>query len=136
MPSRSRGAPRPTPLPGARRQRSRAQTGLDHQHDLNRGRLMVRHTDGRRCWWCGRPMYKDPKRNFDGHPLEADHSKSRSRYGAGNTHADRLLHKKCNIQRGDGTHDDQRPTLLALTTAPQPTQGATPLAIGWPWPPP
>lgn len=132
MPSRSRGAPRTPKLPPL----TRHQRGLGHDHDTNRARLIQRHTDGRRCWWCGRPMYKKPEKNFDRHPLEADHSKSRSRYGAGNTHADRLLHKTCNIQRGNGDHDDQRPTLIALQTQPTTPDDTPAVALSWPWPPP
>lgn len=77
-------------------------------------------------------MYRNKTRNWDGQALEADHTKARSRFGAGKTRADRLLHKTCNIQRGDGTHDDERPALArqVIITADE-TLG--PLAMGWPW---
>ena len=80
-------------------------------------------------------MYRTPGRNFDGHALEADHSKSRSQYGNRGNRADRLLHKTCNIQRGDGTHDDQRPTLIATVqqTPINDNDDLGPLAMGWPW---
>lgn len=124
MPSRSRGSPKLTTT----------QKGLGHDHQTNRARLLTRHPDGRPCWWCGKPMYRDPKRNHDGHPLEAHHSQSRSRFGYGKTRADMLLHKICNIQCGDGTHDDQRPTNPNRTDVDltQPETDLGTLAIGWP----
>lgn len=85
--------------------------GLGHNHQQHRARLLLRHIDGRPCWCCDRPMYKDPKRNYDGRTLHADHSRARSTVGVGNSTADRLLHATCNEQRGDGSHDDQRPAL-------------------------
>lgn len=99
MPSRSRGAPKTT-----------TQKGYDHDHKENRRRLLQRHVDGKPCWWCGKPMYRDAARNHDGHPLEAHHSKSLARHGRAGNRADTLLHKVCNIQCGDGTRDHLRPT--------------------------
>lgn len=77
-------------------------------------------------------MFKAKDKNWDKHPLEADHTRARSRYGK--TRADRLLHKTCNIQRGDGTHDDERPALgLQRVDVTQLDEGLGPLAMGWPW---
>jgi hypothetical protein len=45
-------------------------------------------------------MYRDPYRNPDGAPLEADHSQARA---LGGTLADRLMLSTCNRSRGDGT---------------------------------
>lgn len=45
-------------------------------------------------------MYRDPARNPDGMPLEADHTVARSQ---GGRRADRLLLATCNRSRGDGT---------------------------------
>jgi len=45
-------------------------------------------------------MYRDPYRNPDGQPLEADHSNARS---LGGTLADRLMLATCNRSRGNGT---------------------------------
>jgi hypothetical protein len=42
--------------------------------------------------------------------------------------ADRLLHGLCNKQRGDGSHDDQRP---ALQLVRQPSNLGD-LVMGWP----
>ncbi|WP_245839915.1 hypothetical protein [Mycobacterium aquaticum] len=68
-------------------------------------------------------MFRDPTRNWDYNAeavargdrtsgvLCADHERPRAQHGtAGNT-ANRLLHRTCNQQRGDGSRDDQRPAL-------------------------
>jgi hypothetical protein len=95
MPNHTR-KPRPTST----------QRGLGWQHTQARERLLARHRDGRACWWCGLPMWRDAMRNPDRRPLRADHTRARSR---GGTTADRLLHASCNEARSDGTHDHQRP---------------------------
>ena len=100
-----RSTSQPAPRPGS------TARGLGHHHQQHRSRLMLRHVDGTPCWWCGAKMWRDPARNYDRRPLHADHSRSRSMYGLGNTVADRLLHASCNEQRGDGSRDDQRPAL-------------------------
>lgn len=123
MPSRSRGA----------RQLTTTQKGLGGDHRANRNRLLARHTNGKPCWWCGKPMYREPEKNWDGFALEADHSKKRAEHGVRGNHADRLLHKLCNIDRNT-TPDDQRPALINATQQtphPDPT-GLGPLAMGWP----
>ena len=91
--------------------KSTTQKGLGYDHQVHRDRLLLRHVDGSICWWCGRKMFRDPTRNFDGKPLAADHSKSRALHGIAGNAADRLLHDLCNKQRGDGSRDDQRPAL-------------------------
>lgn len=132
MPSRSRGGPK---APAERRAASltTTQRGLGHDHRQNRERLLTRHVDGRRCWWCAKPMFKDAKRNWDGFALEADHTKGRARFGPGKTRADRLLHKTCNIQRGDGTKDHERPALVGTVDTSVLDTDLGPLAMGWPW---
>lgn len=92
------------------RKLTKAQQGRGWAHDKTRARLIHSHTDGTPCWWCGKPMYKDPKLNWDQRALHADHSRALGQYGAHNNLADRLLHATCNQQRGDGTRDHQRPT--------------------------
>lgn len=77
--------------------------GLGWEHRRQRARLLARHQDGAPCDWCKQPMYKAPASNPDGMPLEADHTVARSQ---GGTRADRLLHGRCNRQRGDGTRAD------------------------------
>lgn len=116
---RMSGMPNTTPRPS----KTTTQRGLGWDHQLHRDRLLIRHVDGTLCWWCGRPMYRDPTRNWDYDPtalargdrgsgvLEADHERSRSTHGTGGNAPNRLLHRKCNRQRGDGSRDDQRPAL-------------------------
>ena len=91
-----------------RQRKTTTQRGLGHAHQQIRKRLLAKHRDGSDCWWCGEPMFKDPAANFDGHPLAADHDVARVN---GGIKASRLLHLTCNSQRGDGSHDDRRPTL-------------------------
>lgn len=85
--------------------------GLGWKHQQERERLLRRHKDGTTCWWCSRPMFRDAARNFDGQPLEADHTDPRSR---GGRKADRLLCSTCNRQRGDGARDHLRPALTGV----------------------
>ncbi|HEY9315801.1 hypothetical protein [Williamsia sp.] len=89
--------------------------GLGWKHQKQRVRLLAQHRDGTLCWWCGCPMYRDPELNPDGNPLNADHSHTRADAAKTGhaTEADRLMHDKCNKERGDGSRDHQRPALLA-----------------------
>ncbi|WP_431231513.1 hypothetical protein ACQ856_18295 [Mycolicibacterium psychrotolerans] len=123
MPSRSRGAKLTT-----------TQKGLGGDHQANRERLLHRHVNGKPCWWCGEPMYREKERNPDGFALEADHSRKRATHGNHGNRADRLLHKLCNIARNT-TPDDQRPALLKLlkTQPAEPNPNDLgPLAMAWP----
>lgn len=97
-----------------RKRSTTTQKGLGHHHQVVRERLMLRHVDGTKCWWCSRPMFRDKTRNWDGRSLHADHDTARSR---GGTTATRLLHAACNEERGDGSRDHRRPT---ATTTPDP----------------
>lgn len=120
--------PNTTPAP-----KTTTQKGLGHDHQVHRGRLISRHIDGIRCWWCGRKMFRDPARNWDAKPLNADHERSRARYGIAGNQANRLLHDTCNKQRGDGSRDDQRPALSGIAPEdlePDETLGA--LVLAWP----
>lgn len=89
-------------------QKSAAARGLGYAHRKQREALLRRHTDGSPCWWCGRPQHRAPERNWDGKPLEADHTLARSQ---GGKLADRLLCSTCNRQRQDGTNDHLRPAV-------------------------
>ncbi|WP_064442610.1 hypothetical protein [Hoyosella altamirensis] len=89
--------------------------GLGHRHQQQHKRLLAKHVDGTLCWWCGKPMYRDKTHNPDSRTLEADHSKARSIHGTSHL-ADRLLHSKCNRERGDGSRDHQRPALTGKQT--------------------
>ncbi len=111
--------PNSTPRPS----KTTTQKGLGWDHQLHRDRLLVRHIDGTPCWWCGRPLFRDPTRNWDYDPtarargdrtsgvLAADHERSRAKHGTAGNAPNRLLHRRCNGQRGDGSRDDQRPAL-------------------------
>lgn len=96
--------------------------GLGWAHQQVRATLLRRHRDGTPCPCgddCGQacpcrpagrglPMYRDPRRNIDGRPLDADHTLARSQ---GGKHADRLMLAVCNRSRQDGTRGQQtRPT--------------------------
>ncbi|AMS03983.1 HNH endonuclease [Gordonia phage UmaThurman] len=119
----------------ARRRPNPEQRGLGHAHKQQVKHLKTRHIDGTPCWWCGKPMYLDRTRNPDYDPtspdrasgsLAGDHTLARTH---GGTLADRLLHGRCNKERGDGRHDHTRP---AVTGKHQPTP-TTHLAINcWP----
>ncbi|WAL46798.1 HNH endonuclease [Rhodococcus pyridinivorans] len=100
--------------------KSSAARGLGRRHREQRDRLLRALVDGTPCYWCGRGMYRDPARNWDSKPLEADHILARSK---GGTKADRLLCSTCNRQRQDGSRDHQRP---ALRERPRPR--------AFPWP--
>ncbi|WP_198387718.1 AAA family ATPase [Rhodococcus pyridinivorans] len=101
--------------------------GMGWDHQQHRDRLLRLHIDGTPCWWCERPMFRDPARNFDGAVLEADHSLARVN---GGTVADRLLHHRCNRQRGRGTRDHLRP---AVASAPEAVpEGEATTLLAWP----
>ncbi|BCO40578.1 hypothetical protein MINTM001_17170 [Mycobacterium paraintracellulare] len=116
MPNSSHRAPRP----------GSTARGLGYHHQQHRTRLLLRHVDGTSCWWCAQAMYREPKRNWDSRQLHADHSRSRSTYGVGNTTANRLLHATCNERRGDGSRDDQRPALTLAESADSPNRAVHP----------
>lgn len=90
--------------------------GLGWKHQRQRKRLLARLKDGEPCWWCGKPMYRDAKNNFDAAPLEADHSQARRDHGTKHL-ADRLLHRRCNRQRGAGDRDHERPAIATQRSA-------------------
>jgi hypothetical protein len=113
---------------------------LGYEHREHVARLHANHVDGSPCFWCGLPMYRDRTRNPDFNPyatrsdgkpdntsgvLSGDHSNSRAKHPG--SQADRLLHGRCNSQRGDGSRDDERP---ALRLARSSSLGD--LAMGWP----
>lgn len=100
------------------RRKTTTEKGLGWRHRQAVDALKRRHTDGKPCAWCGRPMHLDRKRNYDYDPestnptsgtLQGDHSKmSRAeaiRRGVMIPPPDRLLHGECNRQRGDGQND-------------------------------
>lgn len=113
--------------------KSTTQRGLGWSHQKQRERLMQLHVDGTSCWWCDAPMYRDAGRNFDGAALNADHSQARAH---GGTKADRLLHGKCNKERGDGSRDHLRPALtgMPITEAVVDLEALGHRVMAWPGP--
>lgn len=87
------------------------QRGYDYQHKKVRKALLANMKQGTPCWWCGKPMYREPERNPDGKPLAADHINQGG--AAKKQAATRLLHFNCNCQRKDGAKDHMRPALQA-----------------------
>lgn len=115
--------------------------GLGYRHQQATAALKRKHTDGKACDWCGRPMYLDRMRNWDFKPdstnpsngsLHGDHSKtSRAealRLGVPIPLPDRLLHGACNISRGEGGNDH-----LAAAVSGQGGISTDTLAMAWPW---
>jgi hypothetical protein len=100
----------------ARKKRTTTQRGLGWDHQKRRDQLLKNHADGTPCPCqpgCGKncpcqelppgqglPMFRNATRNLDHRPLEADHTRARSRPGSGL--ADRLLLSTCNRSRGAG----------------------------------
>lgn len=109
--------------------------GLGWTHQQNRRNLLAKHIDGTPCWWCNKPMHRDPAANFDGAALEADHTLARSK---GGQHADRFLHMTCNRERQDGSRDHLRPALTGSDRLPHgrnpaETSALDPRHMPWPW---
>lgn len=86
---------------------SSTQRGYGVRHKRMRRLLLAQLVDGTPCPWCNKPLYKQPEKNFDGAPLEADHEKDIKTYGTKHF-ANRLLHRRCNRQRGAG-FDERSP---------------------------
>lgn len=112
------------------RRQTTTNRGLGWHHQQTRTRLLNRHRNGTPCWWCDRPMYRQPDDNFDHAPLEADHTIARSQ---GGRTADRLLHMTCNRERGDGTRDHLRPALTGHSTPPATDEPDDLRIMPWPW---
>ena len=92
----------------AKKTLSSSQRGYGGRHKRIRQSLLAQLVDGTPCSWCGKPMYKDKERNFDKAALEADHERSIKYFGK-HQNATRLLHRRCNRQRGAG---NPNPNLL------------------------
>lgn len=93
---------------GAKPKRKLAGTterGYGWKHQQQRERLLRRHRDGAPCSHCGKPMYRDPARNFDGAPLEAQHADALANHDDKQRAplASELMHRFCNRSLGDGT---------------------------------
>lgn len=79
--------------------------GYGWKHQQQRERLMRAHRDGAPCSHCGKPMYRDPAKNFDGAPLEAQHADALANHEDKQRAplASELMHRFCNRSLGDGT---------------------------------
>ncbi|WP_156812824.1 hypothetical protein [Corynebacterium ulceribovis] len=62
-----------------------------HRHMVPRRNLLYNHIDGSECEYCGRPMFRDGTKNFDGESLHADHIEADKSRPPG-----RLIHAQCN----------------------------------------
>lgn len=90
--------------------RTTTERGLGNAHQRAVDELRQHHVDGSPCDWCGRPMWLDRRRNWDYRPdgprtsgvLQGDHILPRAQ---GGVLPDRLLHRACNGQRGEGVND-------------------------------
>jgi len=121
----------------ATRKLTTTQQGLGWKHQQAVAGLTRRHQDGAPCDWCGKPMYLDPTRNWDhdanipgSGKLQGDHgAMTRAealRRGVPIPLPDRLLHRRCNGQRGDGVNDH----LAAVNRGAQPSDVTL---MAWPW---
>lgn len=102
--------------------KSTHERGYGARHQRQRAYLMRKHKDGAPCSWCGQPMFKNPKLNFDGAPLEAEHSEPQKYAQDRQANlADRLLHRRCNRSKG------------ARTTKPEPPSRPVDASGGFEW---
>lgn len=92
--------------------KSRKERGYGQRHVKQRERLMRQLVDGSPCPHCGRPMYRNPEYNFDGAPLEANHSDPLANHADKQTAplADELLHRFCNRSLGDYSRQTANPS--------------------------
>lgn len=93
-------------------------------HQVHRDRLLRIHRDGTPCpavingETCGKPMYRDKTRNYDGMALEADHEDQLQDQTSRRGHRpSRLLHGKCNRKLGRA-RQLERQALTAVHSAP------------------
>jgi 5-methylcytosine-specific restriction endonuclease McrA len=81
------------------RQGNTTAVGLGYAHQRDRKRAIAVMPDGTQCPLCGRPMHKDPARNYDGRALHYDHVIARA-LKPGARGPMRLTHARCNVQAG------------------------------------
>ena len=91
-------------------------------HQVHRDRLLRIHRDGTPCpavingETCGKPMYRDKTRNYDGMALEADHEDQLQDQTSRRGHRpSRLLHGKCNRKLGRARQLERQATSKAAT---------------------
>jgi hypothetical protein len=118
------------------RRKTTTEKGLGWRHQQRADALKRQHRDGTPCGWCGKPMYRLNVRNWDYDHDKPDSGKLQADHGAMTRAAairqglpiplpDRLLHARCNQQRGDGVNDH-------LAAANRDTAEPAPL-MTWPW---
>lgn len=127
----------------AAKRKTTTEQGVGWRHQQAVAVLKRRHIDGSPCDWCGKPMWRDAHRNWDYDPkipfsgtLQGDHgAMTRAeavRRGLPIPLVDRLLHRRCNQQRGDGVNDH-----LAVSASASARVGAGStadvMAMDWPW---
>ena len=102
--------------------KSTTERGYGWKHQKQRERLMRAHRDGTPCSHCGKPMYRDPDKNFDGAELEAQHVDPLANYDnkLAAPLASELMHRFCNRSLHDGTREVTPP-------------GQTPAPGGFDW---
>lgn len=128
------------------KRKTTTERGLGYRHRQAVEGLKRRHIDGSPCDWCGNPMYLDATRNWDYEPnvpfsggLQGDHGAmtraEAHRQGVPVPLPDRLLHRKCNQQRGDGVNDHLAAVNRGKTTTSTTEQTTTnqDRAMDWPW---
>jgi 5-methylcytosine-specific restriction endonuclease McrA len=80
------------------RQGNSQTVGLGWTYRKNRAAAISAMPDGTPCPGCGRPMHRDPIRNWDGKPLHYDHIIPRAL--GGHDGPKRLTCATCNIRAG------------------------------------
>lgn len=94
--------------------------GYGHSHQKQRRVMLAQLVDGSPCEECGRPMFKNASKNFDGAALEADHGPgSALKYAVDKqrVRATRLLHRTCN-RRGGAWDRPKKPQFKASNSEP------------------
>jgi hypothetical protein len=118
------------------KRKTMTEKGLGWRHQQAVEALKRKHQDGSPCDWCGKPMYLDGTHNWDYNPdilnsgtLQGDHEEMTRaeaiRQGVPIPLPDRLLHRRCNQQRGDGINDHLAAANRGATTEH--------MAMSWPW---
>lgn len=113
---------------------SSTQRGYGATHQKRRRQLLAQHPNGAPCPECGQPLYREPHRNWDNAPPEADHGPGHALKHATNkqaTLATRLLHRTCN-RRGGAWDKPPKHNTHNNTTTQQTFTWGTPAKTGTP----
>lgn len=88
------------------RQGNTTAIGMGWPFQRDRKRAMAALRDGTPCDLCGRPMFREAARNWDGRVLNYDHIVPRALGGA---HGPcRLVHQTCNVRAGSAVRKQLR----------------------------